>query len=97
MKEIQELSFVIGLCFLLLAPGTNSHQLSIENTFLEARLISLNGTYEAGSLDLPWDPIVELLFSFITPHGEGVSAECNLASTAYKDALNNVSRPEYIF
>ena len=85
-----ELGFLAGL-FLLLAPGIKAHQLNIENSFLEARLNSLNGSYEAGSLDLPWDPIVDLLFHFISPSGPGVSEECNNSSLTYMDALNNVS------
>ena len=84
-----ELYFVTWLC-LLLAPGIKTDLLNIENSFLEARLNSLNGTYKAGSLDLPWDPIVDLLFQFITPYGPGVSEQCRNSSLAYKDALNNV-------
>ena len=85
-----DLSFVTGLC-LLLAPAVKTDQLKIENSFLEARLHSLNGTYKTGSLEMPWDPIVDLLFQFITPYGPGVSQKCSDSSLAYKDALNNVS------
>ena len=86
-----ELCFVTWLC-LLLAPGIKTDLLNIENSFLEARLNSLNGSYKAGSLDMPvWDPIVDLLFHFITPYGPGVSEKCSISSLAYKDALNNVS------
>ena len=85
-----ELGFLAGLC-LVLVSGIKTEQLKIENSFLEARLNSLNGTYKAGSLDLPWDPIVDLLFHFITPYGPGVSEQCRNSSLAYKDALNNVS------
>ena len=82
-----ELGLLAGLC-LLLAPGIRTDQLNIENSFLEARLNSLNRTHEAGSLDLP---LVDLLFHFIAPSGPGVSRECNATSVAYKDALENVS------
>ena len=84
--------FLAGLC-LLLVSGIKTEQLKIENSFLEARLNSLNGTYKAGSPDLLWfwDPIVDLLFQFITPYGPGVSEQCRNSSLAYKDALNNVS------
>ena len=85
-----ELGFITWLC-LLLAPVIKTEKLKIENSFLEARLNSLNGTYQAGSLDMPWDPIVDLLFHFITPYGPGVSKECSDSSIAYQDALNNVS------
>ena len=82
---------------LLLVAGVSSHQLdlqNLENTLLGNRLISLNST--TGRTDLPWDPIVELLFSYITPHGKGVSELCNNASISYKDALNNVSQERWI-
>ena len=82
-----ELGLLAGLC-LLLAPGIRTHQLNIENSFLEARLNSLNRTHEAGTLDLP---LVDLLFHFVAPTGPGVSKECNDTSVAYQDALNNVS------
>ena len=85
-----ELGFLTGLC-LLLASGIKTEPLKIETSFLEARLNSLNGTDMAGRLDLPWDPIVDLLFQFITPYGPGVSEQCRNHSLAYKDALNNVS------
>ena len=85
-----ELGFVTGICLLLASP-IKTEPLNIENSFLEARLNSLNGTYQAGIPELPWDPIVDLLFNFITPYGPGVSKECSDSSIAYKDALNNVS------
>ena len=92
MKTIAEFSGVIALC-LVLTPGVSPQLLdteNMENTLLGARLFSLNGTDRTP--DLPWDPIVELLFSYITPHGKDVSEMCNNASIVYKDALNNVSR-----
>ena len=87
-----EFCFVTWLC-LLLAPGIKTDLLNIENSFLEARLNSLNGTYKADSLGIPWllDTIVDLMFNFITPYGPGVSEKCSISSIAYKDALNNVS------
>ena len=87
MKRTREFSWIVLV--LLSSPGVRSHQLDITG-LLQTRLLSLNGTQQAGRLDLPWDPIVELLFSFLTPHGENVSQDCNNASQAYIDALNNV-------
>ena len=79
------------ICLLVLVTGTRSYQLDITDSLLETRLYSLNRTRQVGALDQPWDPILELLFSFLTPHGDNVSYDCNNASHAYIDALNNVS------
>ena len=35
--------------------------------------------------------ILELLFEYVTPTGEGVSEVCRTASKAYKDQLNKVT------
>ena len=86
--KTRELSTLV--CLLVLAPAT--YQLDISDTLLETRLYNLNRTQNVGLRDLPWDPILEILFSFTTPHGDNVSPECNNASHAYIDALNNVSR-----